>query len=69
MTSTPALAFAADEAGSEGPALAYASVAPLCQIFPIVVAVILALALRSFGSTWRVNPLGETPISERCYRD
>jgi uncharacterized transporter YbjL len=46
MTSTPALVFAAEEAGSDDPALAYASVVPLCEILPIVCAEFLALLFR-----------------------
>lgn len=46
LTSTPALVFANEEAGSESPALAYASVAPVCEILPIVFAELLALVLR-----------------------
>ena len=42
MTSTPALVFATEEARSDSPALAYASVAPLCEILPIVCAELLA---------------------------
>jgi putative transport protein len=38
MTSTPALVFATEETGSDDPALAYASVVPLCEILPIVCA-------------------------------
>ena len=46
MTSTVALAMASDEAGSDAPALAYASVTPLCEILPIVCGEVLALFLR-----------------------
>jgi putative transport protein len=45
MTNTPALIFSSDDSRSDAPALAYASVAPLCLILPIFCAKGLALAL------------------------
>jgi len=42
MTSTPALMFATEFTGSDAPAVAYASVAPLCMLAPILSAQILA---------------------------
>jgi putative transport protein len=46
MTSTPALIFADDMTKSEAPAVAYASVAPLGSLVPIICAQILAIAIR-----------------------
>jgi putative transport protein len=46
MTSAPALVYATEDAASDGPALAFASVAPLGQVLPIVGAEVLALFLR-----------------------
>jgi putative transport protein len=42
MTSTPALMFASEFTNSDAPAIAYASVAPLCMLVPILSAQILA---------------------------
>ena len=42
MTSTPALLLAEEVTGSNAPALAYAAVAPLAMIVPIVCCQILA---------------------------
>ena len=47
MTSTPALLYATEEARSDAPALAYAAVAPLGELLPIVCAEIVALVVRS----------------------
>lgn len=47
MTSTPALIFANDSTGSETPAVAYASVAPLCFLLPVLCANLLAICLGS----------------------
>ena len=46
MTSAPALAYAIDESRSDAPTLAYATVTPLCEIFPILCAEVLALLLK-----------------------
>lgn len=43
MTSSPALLFANDLAGSDAPAVAYAAVAPLATLVPILCAQLLAL--------------------------
>jgi len=45
MTSTPALLFAGEAAGSDAPAIAYATVAPLCMLSPIICAQLLAMGL------------------------
>lgn len=45
MTSTPALLFAGEIAGSDAPAVAYATVAPLCMLSPIICAQVLAIGL------------------------
>jgi putative transport protein len=45
MTSSPALLFANEAAGSEAPAVAYATVAPLCMLSPIICAQLLAMGL------------------------
>jgi putative transport protein len=42
MTSTPALMFATEFTDSDAPSIAYASVAPLCMLAPIISAQILA---------------------------
>ena len=46
MTSSPALLFADEIAGSDAPAVAYAAVAPLATLLPIVCAQILAISGR-----------------------
>jgi len=46
MTSTPALALATEDAQSDHPVLAYASVTPLCEILPIICAEVLAIIMR-----------------------
>lgn len=43
MTSSPALSFANDLAGSDAPAVAYAAVAPLATLAPILCAQVLAM--------------------------
>ena len=45
MTSSPALLFAGEAAGSEAPAVAYAAVAPLAELVPIICAEVLAIAV------------------------
>jgi putative transport protein len=45
MTSSPALLFASETAGSDAPAVAYATVAPLCMLSPIICAQLLAMGL------------------------
>jgi putative transport protein len=44
MTSSPALIFASETAGSNAPAVAYAAVAPLAELVPILCAQMLAIA-------------------------
>jgi putative transport protein len=46
MTSSPALLFADEMAGSEAPAVAYAAVAPLATLVPILCAQVLAITGR-----------------------
>jgi putative transport protein len=46
MTSSPALLFAGESTGSDAPALAYAAVAPLAMVAPIVCAQLLVVFLR-----------------------
>lgn len=46
MTSSPALLFADEMAGSDAPAIAYAAVAPLATLVPILCAQILAIVAR-----------------------
>ena len=46
MTSSPALLFAGEMAGSDAPAVAYAAVAPLATLVPILCAQILAITSR-----------------------
>ena len=46
MTSSPALLFAGEATGSDAPALAYAAVAPLAMLAPIVCAQLLVVFLR-----------------------
>jgi putative transport protein len=46
MTSSPALLFAGEMAGSDAPAVAYAAVAPLATLVPILCAQILAVTSR-----------------------
>jgi putative transport protein len=46
MTSSPALLFADEMAGSDAPAVAYAAVAPLATLVPILCSQILAIATR-----------------------
>jgi putative transport protein len=45
MTSSPALLFANETAGSDAPAVAYATVAPLCMLSPIICAQLLAIGV------------------------
>jgi putative transport protein len=45
MTSSPALLFAGEMAGSDTPAIAYAAVAPLATLIPIICAQVLAIAI------------------------
>jgi putative transport protein len=45
MTSSPALLFAGDMTGSDAPALAYAAVAPLAMLAPIICAQVLVVIL------------------------
>lgn len=47
MTNTPALEIASEDAKSDAPALAYASVAPLCELLPILCAELIALGVAS----------------------
>lgn len=49
MTNTPALEIASDDAKSDAPALAYASVAPLCELLPILCAELIALGVSGAG--------------------
>ena len=46
MTSSPALLFAEDSTRSDAPAVAYAAVAPLAMLSPILCAQLLVVAMR-----------------------
>jgi uncharacterized transporter YbjL len=46
MTSSPALLFASDMTHSDEPAIAYAAVAPLGMLTPIICAQLLVIVLR-----------------------